>query len=173
MFAIQEPPPVPPAAVQEVPPTDSHLIVVHETVRQVVLETSRASEALAVRYFFTLKAAVWRELPEPARGLLDRCRWQMNAILQKDICFSSISGLTGCTEAMTESLPISASGIANLDPAAVDDPTACTLDHPSAKAAEAGLVQQITTRAPQLAANDYAVKVRPALEKTGGRARLR
>jgi hypothetical protein len=132
---------------------------------------------MMVRHVFALETSVWQDAPTVTETLADAlggaCRWRLRTILQKDICFTSLSGLTGCTTPTVSDLPQRTLGQTPLDTVAAADPLTCTLAHPAILAAEARLSDDIRRQSQQIAEDDYSSQVQPMLERSGARIRQR
>jgi hypothetical protein len=96
------------------------------------------------------------------------CAWTVEAYLQRDICFYSITGLLGCTEAMTKPLMASERGQADLPAGA-----ACEVSAKPVEAAEGRAIAALDRTKDQLFDEDYRLAVKPQLVGTGATVKER
>lgn len=163
----------PPAAVQPATPAQPAVAVLSrqegtELVAVLDLPLSlskggRTEEALVRRAIFvTAKVQATR----PLDGGPDSYAWSYAAFLQRQVCFGSMTGLTGCTEPQVEPLPDKAEGQAAIEPAA--EPT-----FPLAEAARERLVDDLRTRSKIIFDADRRAKVDPIFKAAGVAAAVR
>jgi hypothetical protein len=174
------PPASPPAVVQPSPPSPSVLrgasaytVVAYDDLKLVLTKGPRAETALA-RYQIFLKTDVDRKAPgvpvenapvETADLPKVQCGWRIQAYLQRATCFWSMTGLFSCTDLVSEELPDSETGAADLDPAQPAD--ACGLAFAPAREARDRLTARLATGATARFEADYRLKLRPLLVASG------
>ena len=98
------------------------------------------------------------------------CRWTITAYLQRDICFASVVGLTGCTQPVVRELPQSEAGEFAVAADAADEQP-CDRTAPAAKAALDRLAERLGRDGAKIADSDIASDVRPAMLKAGAKLR--
>jgi hypothetical protein len=92
-------------------------------------------------------------------------RWTYQAYLQRQLCFTSITGLFSCAAAEVEELPEKAAGET---PLAATPPTPdAPGPNPAAEAARLSLAGALRTRATDLFAADRRLKLDPTLKAAG------
>jgi hypothetical protein len=154
-----------PAGVEEaVARSESGATMVWAADRRLVLQSPRTSEAVAVRHQLVMTHKISQSALAAAEGGRWLCRWEMAAYLQRDICFTSITGMTGCTEATSNPLPFGEKGEVGFDRA---EAVNCTLTHPVIAAAEAKVTQQLKGQAANIVERDFESRIRPNLTKPG------
>lgn len=174
------PPASPPAAVQPSPTSPSVLrgasantVVAYDDFKLALSKGPRAETALA-RYQVFLKTDVDRKAPlaqvqaaqvETADPPKVQCGWRVQAYLQRTTCFWSMTGLFSCTDLVSEELPDSETGAADLDPAQPAD--ACSLAFAPAREARDRLTARLATGATARFDADYRLKLRPLLLASG------
>lgn len=100
-------------------------------------------------------------LTRPAKGdALDAWRWTHQAFLQRQVCFSSITGQFACAEASVQPLPNAEKGEAPVSPV---DPQAA----PESEAARKRLADGLKPRAAALFEADRKQHVDPMLKAAG------
>lgn len=166
------PPSSPPAASEPaplIPPSTikgaSATITVTANDLNLVLTKSRRAESAMVRYQVFIRTDVDRKIPNAADPRLAQCGWRIRAYLQRTICFSSMTGLLGCTDPVSQELAEVETGAAELSA----DPTApsCDLSFAPARQAFDRLSQALTASAQARFDEDYALNVRPQLLASG------
>jgi hypothetical protein len=162
------PPPTspPPAAFQ--PSTvkgASATMTVAASDLRLILTKSRRAESAMVRQQVFLRYDVDRKVPDAADQRAVQCGWRLRTYLQRSICFSSMTGLLSCTDAVTEELPTTETGTADqgLDPAA----SACDLGFGPAREARDRVIAALKTDAQARFDEDYALNVKPQLLASG------
>lgn len=179
------PPASPPAAVQPSPtppsPTAPSVVrgasantIVAFDDRKLVLTKNQRTETALARYQIFLKTDVDRKAPPtqvqnaqveataPSKVL---CGWRIQAYLQHSTCFWSMTGLFSCTDLVSEELPDSETGAADLDPAQPAD--VCSLSFAPAREARDRLAAKLAAGAIARFDADYQLKLRPLLAATG------
>ena len=152
-------PPAPPAAeVVIVSRRDGSEVVASHDLPLVLVKATRREEALVRRaVFITTSVTVTRPAAEGAAP--DRYRWTYKAFLQRQVCFTSMTGLFSCTEPVVQALPEAAEGDAPLEA----DPAR----FPLADVARGRLVEGLKARATALLAADRRVNVDPIFSASG------
>lgn len=149
-----EPPPVEIVVMSR---RDSSEVVVAQDLPLVLVKGARREEALVRRaVFVTSSLSVVRPAADVAG---DRYRWSYRSFLQRQVCFTSMTGLFSCTEPQVQALPDVAEGEAPAEP----DPAR----QPLAEAARTTLVASLKARSTAILAADRRAVVDPAL-KAGG-----
>src|SRR5688572_14415814 len=106
MMAADAPPP-PAAEVMVVSRRDGSELVATHDLPLVLVKGARREEALVRRAVFITSAVT---VTRPAAGGPESYRWSYAGFLQRQVCFTSITGLFSCTEAQVEPLPEKAQG---------------------------------------------------------------
>lgn len=134
------PPSPPPAAEVTVSTQDASVIVTALDLPLVLVRGGQREEALLRRaVFMTTEVTVVRPVGETTAAK-DRYRWRFRGFLQRQTCFSSMTGLFACTAGETVPLREQEAGEAPVDPAA---PGA----FPLAEAAKARVTAELKVRA--------------------------
>ena len=162
------PPPTtpPPAAYQ--PSTvkgASATMTVAASDLRLVLTKARRAESAMVRQQLFLRYDVDRKLPNDVDQRAVQCGWRLRIYLQRSICFSSMTGLLGCTDPVTEELPTAETGTADQgqDPAA----SSCDLSFAPAREARDRVIAAAKADAQARFDEDYALNVKPQLLASG------
>jgi hypothetical protein len=150
---------VPPAAeVVVVSRRDDSEVVAAQDLPLVLVKGTRREDALVRRaVFVSASLTVTRAAAEGAAP--DRYRWTYRSFLQRQVCFTSMTGLFACTEPQVEKLPEVAEGDAALMP----DPAS----FPLADAARATLVSGLKARATAVFAADRRAAIDPIFKASG------
>ena len=162
------PPPTspPPAAIQPstVKGASATMTVVASDLRLVLTKARRAESAM-VRHQVFLRYDVDRKVPDGADQRTVQCGWRLRAYLQRSICFSSMTGLLGCTDPISEELPTGETGAADQgqDPAA----STCDLNFVPAREARDRVIAAVKADAQARFDEDYALNVKPQLLASG------
>jgi hypothetical protein len=167
----------PPAAVAPAPaqtPADkpADVVVVSRDTQSEVLASrdtplpltkARRTEDALLRQaiFLTSTLTVVRPAADAGEQTL---RWSYQPYLQRQLCFTSITGLFSCAGAEVEELTEKAAGEAPL-PAATGQPGAAP--NPTAEAARLATATALRTRADALFADDRRLKLDPMLKAAG------
>ena len=169
MLQAEPPPPVvqpsapakPPAEVLVLSRDDSSEIVTSLDLPLVLMKGGRSEDVLVRRaLFITASVTVVRPVaPDPAVSS-DSYRWRYEAFLQRQICFTSMTGLFACTQAEVESLPDKATGEAPL-------PATGAGTFPEAAAAKLRLTEGLRVRATALFDADRRANVDPVFKAAG------
>ena len=158
MSAADVPAAPPVAEVVIVSRRDGSEVVASQDVPLVLVKATRREEALVRRaLFITTSITVTRPAGDGAAA--DRYRWTYRAFLQRQVCFTSMTGLFSCTEPVAQALPEAAEGDAPLDP----DPAR----FPLADEARSKLVEGLKARATSLLAADRRANVDPIFSASG------
>ncbi|KRA61498.1 hypothetical protein ASD79_05095 [Caulobacter sp. Root655] len=155
----------------------ANTIVAHGDLKLVLTKGQRAETALA-RYQIFIKTDVDRkvqtaEVQDPRVETADlpkvQCGWRVQAYLQRNTCFWSMSGLFSCTDLVSDELPDAETGAADLDPAQATD--ACGLSFAPAREARERLEAKLSAGAEARFEDDYRLKLRPLLTASGVQVR--
>jgi hypothetical protein len=168
----------PPAAVSASPDdftvisrSDTTQLVQADDLKLALTKAKRDEHALVRRLIFI--SAVLR-LTEPVAQAGDSppvqtCRWAYRSFLQRQICFTSMTGLLSCTEQEITPLPDETHGDA---PVPAGAPTgACNDVFRPAVTARVRLTTQLLSRAKELFASDQKARVDPLFKAAGVTAR--
>jgi hypothetical protein len=158
VITTETPPPPPAAEVVVVSRRDNSEVVASQDLPLVLAKGARREEALVRRaVFVTASLTVTRAATDGAAP--DRYRWTYRSFLQRQVCFTSMTGLFSCTEPEVEKLPDVAEGDAPISP----DPQS----FPLADAARATLVSGLKARAPAVFAADRRATIDPVFKASG------
>ena len=161
------PPPASPPHVAPAPSTvkgaSATMTVVSRDTRLVLTKARRAESAMVRQQVF-LRYDVDRKVSDGVDQQTVQCGWRLRAYLQRSICFSSMTGLLSCTDAVSEELPTGETGAADQgqDPA-----TACDLGFAPARAARDRVIAAAKADAQARFDEDYALNVKPQLLASG------
>jgi len=171
----QAPPSTPPAAVPPDTATDTVVLsrtdntqAVEAADQRLLLTKQKREEHALVRRLIFITANL--TLTEPAATVGDTpppqtCRWQYRSFLQRQMCFTSMSGLFACTQAEVTPLPDEAHGEAGAPAnAAVGF---CNDVFRPAVNARVRLAGTLRDRAAELFAADQKAKVDPIFKAAG------
>jgi len=165
-------PPAATAPADPQPPQLQRLAPVSQKARQLLLAKAGRTEAVVVhQQIFLRTVAKPGAVPATPEGVTVSaipCAWTVEAYLQRDICFYSITGLLGCTEAMTKPLMASERGQADLPAGA-----ACEVSAKPVEAAEGRAIAALDRTKDQLFDEDYRLAVKPQLVGTGATVKER
>lgn len=150
--------PAPPAAEIVVSRTDGSELIATADTPMVLVKGARRETGLARRaVFVTTSLTVVR----PAEGDgAPRYRWSYEGFVQRQMCFTSMTGLFSCTVVEAERLTEAERGES---PLAEGDPTA----FPLAEAARARLTTALRARSTALFAADRRAHLEPLLRASG------
>ena len=162
------PPPASPPPVAAQPSTvkgASATMTVAASDLRLVLTKARRAESAMVRHQVFLRYDVDRKVPDGADQRTVQCGWRLRAYLQRSICFSSMTGLLGCTDPVSEELTTGETGAADQgqDPAA----GACDLNFGPAHEARDRVIAAVEADAQARFDEDYALNVKPQLLASG------
>jgi hypothetical protein len=142
-------------------------------MRLVLTKGKREEHALVRRFIFitaTLRLTEPALPPEGDAAPAQTCRFAYRAFLQRQICFTSMTGLSSCTQPEIESLPDEASGEA---PAPANaQPGFCNDVFRPATTVRVRLSSSLLSNAKALFAADQKGKVEPMLKASGVTARI-
>lgn len=159
-----DPPPPAPSAEVIVSRRESSEVIASQDLPLVLVKGTRREEAVVRRaVFVTASLTVTRPAADGATP--DRYRWAFRSFLQRQVCFTSMTGLFSCTEPQVEGLPDGAEGDAPISP----DPAT----YPLADAARGTLVAGLRARAPAIFAADRRATTDPIFKASGVSARAR
>jgi hypothetical protein len=160
---VQPPAPAkPPSEFVVLSRDDSSEIVTSLDLPLVLVKGGRSEDVLVRRaLFITASVTVVRPVTSDAAVVLpDGYRWRYEAFLQRQICFTSMTGLFSCTLAQVESLPDKATGEAPL-------PAAGAGTFSEAEAAKRKLTEGLRVRAGALFEADRRANVDPVFKAAG------
>jgi hypothetical protein len=124
-----------------------------------VLVKGGRSEDVLVRRALFITASLTVVRPVTAQdGASDAYRWRYEAFLQRQVCFTSMTGLFACTQAEVEGLPDKATGEARL---------AAAGNFSEAEAAKLRLTEGLRVRAGALFEADRRANVDPVFKAAG------
>jgi hypothetical protein len=172
MVAAEPPAVVAPATVDKLP----DVLVVSRDTRSDVLASSdtplplikagRTEDALLRQaIFLTGTLTVVRPATGPGQETL---RWSYQPYLQRQLCFTSITGQFSCAAAELEELPAKADGEA---PAPATSDQAMPAQSPAAEDARTALVTDLRARADAMFEDDRRLVLSPMLKAAGVRVR--
>jgi hypothetical protein len=137
---------------------DGSEVVASQDLPLVLVKATQREEALVRRaVFITTSVMVTRPTGDGAAA--DRYRWTYRTFLQRQVCFTSMTGLFSCTEPQAQALSEMAEGDAPLG----DDPQS----FPAADEARGKLVEALKARAGALFAADRRANIDPVWKSSG------
>ena len=160
MIAAEPPPPAPPAAEFVVISRRESSEVVASLDTPLVLTKASQRELAFVRQAIFVNTSLSLTRPVGDAPALDSWRWAHQAFLQRQVCFSSITGLFACAEASVQPLANAEKGEAPVSPV---DPEAA----PESDAARKRLADGLKPRATALFDADRKQHVDPMLKAAG------
>ncbi|MEW5686406.1 MAG: hypothetical protein AB1942_15930 [Pseudomonadota bacterium] len=156
---------VPPAAVQPAPPAVATIarreateVIATSDLPLVLSKAGQREQALVRRAIFVTSAVTVTRPAGAADETADRYGWTHQAYMQRQVCFTSITGLFACAGAEVDPLSDVERGEAQ-----VRQPD----DFPLAEAARRRLAEGLRTRSGSLFDADRKTKVQPALKAAG------
>lgn len=153
MIAAEPPPPAPPAA--------EFVVISRRESSEVVASLDTPLRELAfVRQAIFVTTSLSLTRPVGDAPALDSWRWAHQAFLQRQVCFSSITGLFACAEASVQPLANAEKGEAPVSPV---DPEAA----PESDAARKWLADGLKPEATALFDSDRRQHVEPMLKAAG------
>ena len=166
VFPMQAATPPAATAAAPQPPQLLRMAPVSQKARQLLLVKAAKREAVVVHQQIFLRVAAKpgpvATAPEGVTVSAIPCAWTVESYLQRDICFYSITGLLGCTEAMTKPLTVTERGQEDLPPGAV-----CDLSAKPIAAAQERAIAALDRVKEQTLDEDYRLEVKPQLTGTG------
>lgn len=163
-------PPAPPPAADDftvISRSDTTQLVESNDLKLALTKAKREEHALVRRLIFISSTL---RLTEPTAQTGDSpptqtCRWAYRSFLQRQVCFTSMTGLLSCTEQEVTPLPDETHGDAPLP--ANSPPGACSDVFRPAVNARVRLTTQLLARAKALYAADQQAKVDPLFKAAG------
>lgn len=153
-------PPPPAAEVVTVSTQDASAIVATLDTPLLLTKGPQREQALLRRaVFLTLQITVVRP-PGEATAARDRYRWAFKGYLQRQVCFTSVTGLFSCTAGETIPLKEAESGEAPLEPGT-------SPAFPLADAAQARVTAGLAARAPSVFETDRRTHFDAVLKAAG------
>jgi hypothetical protein len=154
----------PPAAVEPAPAAvtvlrrDATEVVAASDLPLTLAKAGQREQALVRRAVFVTSTLTVNRPAGAADAGADRYGWTHQAYMQRQVCFTSITGLFACAGAEVEPLPDVERGEA---------PVRLADDFPLAEAARRRLADGLKARAAALFDSDRKTKVEPALRAAG------
>lgn len=127
-----------------------------------LIKGSRSEDALLRQAVFVTSTLT---VVRPAQAGEDILRWTFQPYLQRELCFTSMTGQFSCTAAEVTALPEKHSGEAPMSPPEADGGAAQT--NPAAEAARAAVAASLRARGPALFGEDRRLKIEPMLKAAG------
>ncbi len=164
LVQVSTPPPAVAPAPQP-PPQATRMMTIAQRARPLTLTKGGRAETAVVRQQIFIRTAV---TPGPTasvegQAIIARpCAWAIQAYLQREICFYSMTGLTSCTDPI--SAPLSAGETGRTDLAADQE---CDVLAGPVELAEGRIIKSIDGITAVLFDEDYRLKVRPMLLASG------
>lgn len=166
MIAADVPPAaIAPAGVPPVPPErltiarrDATEVVAANDMPLVLAKAGQREQALVRRAIFVTSTLTVTRAAGATDGADDRYGWTHQGYMQRQVCFTSITGLFACAGAEVEALPEVERGEASVRQAD---------DFPLAEAARRRLAEGLRARVGSLFDADRRTKVEPALRAAG------
>lgn len=154
-------PPAPPAAVQVLRSEARFVTAAVRDIPLVLTKAGRVENALA-RYQIYVKTQVQASATE---GAPPECAWILTTHIQRQLCFTSMTGQFACTEAQLADQADKQDGRTQLTSTA--ELEACGLAHPLVQQAEKQLAQAVGATAIARFDADLKLNLTPVLSRTG------
>lgn len=159
--------PAPPAVVAPAlqPPVATRLSTISQRDRPLTLTKGGRTETALVRHQIFIRTTARPGAAAVVEGQavsIVPCAWTIEAYLQREICFYSMTGQTSCTDGVSKPLTLGETGQGDT-PAGQQ----CDLQAMPVERAEARVIAAIETLTPKLVADDYRIVVRPMLAASG------
>jgi hypothetical protein len=154
-------PPTPPAAVH-VLHTEAHFVTAASRDTPLVLTKAGRVENALVRHQLYINSQVQLFVPDNAPA---ECVWKLTSHLQRQICFTSMTGLFGCADIALADQADSQTGRAQM--ASSDDVAACGLANPAVIEAERNLSQVLSAASTARFGADLKLNVTPMFARAG------
>jgi hypothetical protein len=161
MFFQDAQPPNPPAAVH-VLHTEAHFVTAAARDTPLVLTRAHRMENAVVRHQVYIESTVEVRAPDNASA---ECVWTLSSHLQRQICFTSMTGLFACADIALADQADSQNGHSQLTSS--DDVTACGLANLALVDAENKLSQVLGATSQARFDADLKLKVTPMLVRAG------
>lgn len=158
LIDTEAPSPPPPAQEVVLARREVNEVVAAQDLPLTLTKAGRREDALVRRAVF-ITASVVLTRPADAAATAASYRWSHQAYLQRQVCFTSITGLFSCTDAQTEALPEKATGLAS----AVAAPDA----YPLADADQRRLADQLRQRSAMVFRDDRRANIDPVFKAAG------
>lgn len=159
-------PPAATAPAPPQPPTLQRLSPIAQKARPFVVTKAGRAESGAVRHqIFLRTVAKPGTVPTPPPGVTVSaipCAWTVEAYLQREICFNSMTGLLACTDSNTIPLMATEAGQTDLPVG-----TTCEVFAKPVVQAEERVIAALDRTKAQLFDEDYALVVKPQLVRSG------
>lgn len=150
------------------------MTIVADRDRPLLIQKPPALEAAIVRQRLLLRHVV----TEVTVGDEDRtsCRWEIASYIQRDVCFTSITGMTGCTASVSEKLAQESKGVLDIPPLPAADveppptsapPAVCEFTSGPLAGKLADAVARLSDRSAALFESDFNTQLRPLMTRTG------
>ena len=167
VLQASSPPPVV-APAPPGPPIATRLTTIAQRARPLTLTKSGRTETAVVRHQIFLRTTVRPGATVSVVGqaaiaaAATPCAWVIEAYLQREVCFYSMTGMTSCTDAVT--LPLSAGETGRTDLGAGVE---CDVLAQPVSFSERRVVASLESLSAGLFEDDYRLKVRPMLAAPG------
>lgn len=168
----QPAPPAKPGADFVVLSRDEHNdIVTTQDLPLLLVKAGRSERALVRQALFIVASVTVTRPANPAAAAIttDSYRWSYEGYLQRQLCFTSMTGQFSCTVAEIVALPNKETGEAPVLPVQASNAAGGTDDDPfpAATAAQDRLAARLKARATTLFEEDKRLKVDPILRASG------
>ena len=161
--ASTPPPAVAPAPLPPAPVT--RLVTVAQRARPLTLTKGNRAETAVVRHQIFLRTSVRPGATAMIQGqavTVTPCAWTIEAYLQREICFYSMTGQTSCTDPISVKLAAGETGQADLTAE-----QACDVLAKPVELSEGRVRAGIDPISATVFEDDYRIKVRPMLAASG------
>lgn len=157
MILADTPPPAPPPVVT-VARREATEVIAANDLPLILTKAGQREQALVRRAIFVTSAVTVTRPVDATDAAADRYSWTHQAYVQRQVCFTSITGLFSCAGAEVEALPDVERGEARVERAD---------DFPLAEGGRRRLAEGLSARAKALFEADRRTKVEPALRTAG------
>jgi hypothetical protein len=161
MPLLDTPSPTPPAAIH-VLRTEAHFVTAATHDTPLILTKAHRVENALVRHQLYISSQIQVLAPENA---LPECVWTLSSHLQRQICFTSMTGQFACADIALADQADSQNGRSQLTSS--DDVAACGLANPALVDAESKLSQVLGATSQTRFDADLKFKVTPMLVRAG------
>jgi hypothetical protein len=141
------------------------MMTISQKVRPLSVSKGGRTETLVVRHQIFIKTATQPGATAAIEGqaiVARPCRWVIDAYIQRELCFYSMTGQTSCTDPVSMPLAVGEAGQGDL----VAD-QACDVMAKPVQLAEDRVIKSIDGGAAMMFEDDYRLKVRPMLAASG------
>lgn len=147
------------------PPIATRLSTISQRDRPLTLTKSGRTETALVRHQIFIRTTARPGLSALVEGQtvsIVPCAWTIEAYLQREICFYSMTGQTSCTDGVSKPLTLGETGQGDTPGGQQCDVQAMPVER-----AEARVIAAIETQTAKLVEDDYRIVVRPMLAASG------